>query len=581
MKTAAIWARVSSPGQTSLPDQVARAREKLTEKGYIVPNDRILVVDWTSLDLFNCPEFLQLAGWVKRKEIAGLGVLDRDRLQAEPTQRLAFMSELQGAGVELVICQGLPMLDGDMGTLIEHVHAIAKKQQVLRAKLGARDGMHDKVTKDHRPTSKHRITGYRWVTDTRLEPSYPDYDIIKLIFDVALTGATDWDVQKALKRAGKLSPNGNPEWDRSTIAGIIHNPIYAGRYYANRHYVVKPTKRLTNSYGNSSARTRTLDEAVYLPEVEIVNSPITWEQRERILERRKQNQSLSKRNGHRDYLLRGFIKCHTHYGKKGEPRTYYGKPNGNSYLYTCPIGGCKHPNLDGSRIERAVKDEVRSLLDLQPEEIYRRIGDQGNAKQTRESLENELRSLETRYRANIAAETKLEDKDSRGLVQPGVYRELKDTYQRERIFIEERQRDIEGQLEQLDKQAQVANAWWEIRERVRGRYDQLTNAEWRELFIALNLEIHVNDHPFAERGKVLHYELGGGYPPLDEQLPADEVFSTGIDPEDKTQICFGLPASIERVSEIVSSRAYPSKHNHQLYPLRVTLRDFVPIGVRR
>ena len=28
-KIAAIWARVSSPGQTSLPDQVARAKEQL------------------------------------------------------------------------------------------------------------------------------------------------------------------------------------------------------------------------------------------------------------------------------------------------------------------------------------------------------------------------------------------------------------------------------------------------------------------------------------------------------------------------------------------------------------------------
>ena len=167
-KIAAIWARVSSPGQTSLPDQVARVKEKLAEKGYIVPQDRILMVDWTSLDLFNCPQFLQLAGWVKRKEIQALGVLDRDRLQAEPAQRLAFLSELQGAGVELVVCQGPPMLEGDWGTLIEHVHAIAKKQQVLRAKLGARDGMHDKVTKDRKPTSKHRVFGYKWAGDRRL-----------------------------------------------------------------------------------------------------------------------------------------------------------------------------------------------------------------------------------------------------------------------------------------------------------------------------------------------------------------------------------------------------------------------------
>jgi hypothetical protein len=72
-KTGAIWARVSSPGQTSLPDQVARAKEKLESQGYLVPKERILQTDWTSLDLSNCPDFLKLYGWVTRKEIQAIG----------------------------------------------------------------------------------------------------------------------------------------------------------------------------------------------------------------------------------------------------------------------------------------------------------------------------------------------------------------------------------------------------------------------------------------------------------------------------------------------------------------------------
>lgn len=59
-KIAAIWARVSSPGQTSLPDQVARAKEKLEREDYLVPKERILATDWTSPELFNCPEFQKL-----------------------------------------------------------------------------------------------------------------------------------------------------------------------------------------------------------------------------------------------------------------------------------------------------------------------------------------------------------------------------------------------------------------------------------------------------------------------------------------------------------------------------------------
>ena len=564
-KTGAIWARVSSPGQTSLPDQVARAKEKLESQGYLVPKERILQTDWTSLDLSNCPDFLKLYGWVTRKEIQAIGMLDRDRLHSNPIEdRLAFLSECRRAGIEVVLCQGPPMLEGDWGTLIEHVHTIAKKQQVLRAKLGAKNGMHDKVTLDHKPTSKHRVTGYRWVSDCRLEPDYPDYDTIKLIFDLALTGATYFDIQKVLKKQGVLSPNGLPEWDRSTIRGIVWNPIYGGCYYAEKHYVVEPKKRLVNSYGNSSAKTRPLDEAVYLPEVEIINPPITWEQYLQILERRKVNQKLASRNGKREYLLRGFIKCYTHYGKKGEPRVYYGRPNGNTYIYACPVGGCAHPNLNGPRIEERVKQNTWWLLHLQREDFYKQIGDQGNIDQTRESLEKELRSLDAKYNSNLNRETELENRDLLGQVHPEVYQRLKSSYQAERIWIEQRREVIEQQLEQLKQQADIASTWWELREQVTGKIDQLTNAEWRELFIGLNLEVHVRDRYNPQTWRDGWYLDENGLLRDQDALwlasmprPLDQVGDLDI------EICFGLPVTVDteqakRVGEIVFSRACPS-----------------------
>ena len=92
-KIAAIWARVSDPHQTSLPDQVDRSKTELESQGYRVRDDRILAVSWTSLELFDCPDFLKLASWVKHHEIDAIGMLDRDRLQSIPEQRLAFLSE--------------------------------------------------------------------------------------------------------------------------------------------------------------------------------------------------------------------------------------------------------------------------------------------------------------------------------------------------------------------------------------------------------------------------------------------------------------------------------------------------------
>ena len=119
VKPAAVWARVStnSQAETSLPSQISRCREKLEQAGYSVI--RIFQVDWTSMDLFSCPEFQQLINLMKNHEIEALAVYDRDRLDAKGLQRLIFLSECKDAGIEIVICNGAPIIDGPEGQIVE------------------------------------------------------------------------------------------------------------------------------------------------------------------------------------------------------------------------------------------------------------------------------------------------------------------------------------------------------------------------------------------------------------------------------------------------------------------------------
>jgi len=79
-KPAAIWARVSTHNQseTSLPSQIDRCNEKLQGSGYAVLYT--LQTDWTSMDLFSCPEFQELRRLINNREIQALAVFDRDRL---------------------------------------------------------------------------------------------------------------------------------------------------------------------------------------------------------------------------------------------------------------------------------------------------------------------------------------------------------------------------------------------------------------------------------------------------------------------------------------------------------------------
>jgi hypothetical protein len=185
-------------------------------------------------------------------------------------------------------------------------------------------------------------------------------------------------------------------------------------------------------------------------------------------------------------------------------------------------------------------------------------------------LEQEKRSLDARYSRNINAETELENRDLLGQVHPEVYRRLKSSYQAERLWIEERREAIENQLDQLSRQADIASTWRALREQVAGRIDQLTSAEWRDLWITLNLEIHVRDrdnpetwrdgwHPDAwqdgwyfDENRFLRGQ--GGVVLTSVPRGADREEHPDI------EICYGLRVNVDaeqvnRVSEIVFSRA--------------------------
>jgi hypothetical protein len=419
------------------------------------------------------------------------------------------------------------MIEGDEGQLIEMVLAMGKKRSVLRAGQGSRDGMLDKVKRRRKPTARHKIYGYNWDGYLRLVPSN-NWANVKLMLNLATNGKTYNAIKGELEKRGIPSPSGSPKWDRSSIRFIIDQPVYAGRYYALKTSATEPKKRRGNTYGNSSNTDIPLEEAVYLPEVEVVNPPINWEQYQQIRERRRKNQELAKRNAKHDFLLRGMIFCDSHLGKNGKPRLYTGWIKGNSYSYVCPVGGCAHHYLKGSGIEEWVKLSTWCLMNLQPEEFYEKIADKVYNSYTQESITKELKDLETKYNRNINTETELENRNLLGQEHPEVYRRLKVQFQTQRDWINQRKENLNQELAQLEYHAPAIAMLTEIRERFSNRLQSdLSEEEWREIFMALNLEIHVRDrnHPEtfteAERGNVNNYpemDIRWGITPKDEEL---------------------------------------------------------------
>ena len=107
LKIAAIFCRVSTRDQIelSLDSQELAVRRVLAQQGFQCPPRYLIKVDWTSLDLMSCPQFQNLRRWIATGEVEAVGVLDRDRLQAQGLQRLVFLSDCRDHRVAVITAQ--------------------------------------------------------------------------------------------------------------------------------------------------------------------------------------------------------------------------------------------------------------------------------------------------------------------------------------------------------------------------------------------------------------------------------------------------------------------------------------------
>jgi site-specific DNA recombinase len=448
-KIAAIWARVSTELQQSLDSQASRAKSELERRGYIVPPERILKVDWTSLDLFHCPELQELRRWIQKREIAALGILDRDRLNAIGLQRLIFLSECKENGVELVICQGPPILDEPEGQLVELALAIGKERQVLRAQQGSRDALRERATVKGLPTTYQNPYGYYWdKTQSRLMAD-ANWETRALIVNLFLKGQTLKGIVKELYRRGIPSPKGREWWPEPTISLILKDTVNYGEYRALRREAIEPQQRRSNTYGKSSSKHHS---GIHLANIVVEKPVITKEQHDWILRRLEQNKLNAKRNSKRDYLLRGMI----HY--EGDNLRYYGvdiRHMSWAYKYIPRNRNTDNPRtyLPGRKLESLVEAKAREILTsdevLERELGWRKVIIDGSIAK----FEEQLKRLDRKWNENANAESELVGLRIRGKVSDEPYDRQQSLLLAERRWIIEARERIEEQLIMLRQNA--------------------------------------------------------------------------------------------------------------------------------
>jgi len=482
MKVAAIWARVSSAGQRDLsPEgQVERVKVKLESMGYVP--QYVFKVIWTSTDLMPCPEFQKLKRLIQTRQIEAVGMLDRDRIEANGLQRLNFLADCKENGVMPIVYQGVPFLEGGEGQIVELALAVAKQKQIERAQSGAKQGLSDRARLKGLPPSKTKVYGYKW--NDKFTPD-DNFDNALLIWQLASSGMKLRTICKELFLRGIPTSSAKLYWQPSTIRAILTNPVYAGRVAALRYEKVEPKKRRKNTFGKTSCKVKPMEEWHFLEG--LVDKPmVTWEQFLAIRERLSLNRQYATRNAHHNFLLRGLIQCQECYAR-GIDRHYYGL--GRDKVYACSamwaqISGKKCPSkaIPCQNIEEDVKVKVRTFLENPG--IWLKEANSRLEEHSIVDIEQQIRNNEQQYRKTITDERYALEK-----LSPEAFDQEQILLRAKRAWLQEENEKLQVKLSNLKEYKVKRDTIEQMREKLRTNLDKASNEDWRFILECLGAKI--------------------------------------------------------------------------------------------
>ncbi|WP_217913109.1 recombinase family protein [Miltoncostaea marina] len=230
MNRCAIYLRVSTPGQAerSLPDQENACRALAAEHGleivHVFRDDGISA--WKAEA--HRPAFEKMREAAEAGDFDALIVWDTDRLTRGSGRNslLAVRWQLQDVGVRLLSVNQPVIDDTDLAELVDVIDG-QRAQRESRAKSDrARRGAKRRAREGK--FSGHAPFGYRWANGG-LEPDPDSAPLVRQIFADWLDGVPQAEVARRLQATGIPTARGG-RWHQGTVAQILKNPVYVGRF---------------------------------------------------------------------------------------------------------------------------------------------------------------------------------------------------------------------------------------------------------------------------------------------------------------------------------------------------------------
>lgn len=216
--------------------------------------------------------------------------------------------------------------------------------------------------------------------DNTLTPN-DDADTVRMIFNMFIDGATTYEIEKEMQRLGIKTPNGNTQWNRSSIDKMIRNQHYIGKVTYEQY---KTTVMVINGE-KVTKRQKNKDYLVFEGKhPAIIDDDVFAKAQAKMNTRPPVKNDVILRNA-----LAGMLYC----GRCGHIMSYKDKSGDRAYL-CCKTVGCSKSIKYGIMMDTITKTLEQSEL---PNLVVKWKNGEGNSveiqKKVLANLEKELSEL--------------------------------------------------------------------------------------------------------------------------------------------------------------------------------------------
>lgn len=483
MRKAAIYCRVSTPGQEqegiSLQTQKEKCLEKAGELGLEVPNNFLITEQASGADR-DRPGITKLKKLIRSGEIEAVICYAPDRLYRDAIGLMLFTEEAKDAGVSVIFLQG-PSGDTPEDRLLQYILGYVGEKERQLIKERTRRAKEAWARAGRMPNGCGvGIYGYDYNPETKRREINPaEAQVVRQMFELAASGWSYHRIARWLNDQGIPSKKGK-RWTDLTVRHVLLNPAYMGKTYWGREITRKVT-------GNRRIRKKRDPQEWVL--IEGYTPPIVseslWKQAHFMVTKPKPQSGKPLA----EYLLTGFMVCAECNGP------FIGARHGEKYRYyrcsnSVPRAGnpakCSQTRrIRADEAEKLVWEVVEQVL-TKPELITEKL------KNDYESAIEDYLIEKSRLSKQLADVKKQEAKIIEAFTL-GFSRDLVEQQaaliRQKRVALERELQEIENRIESAKQVRQAQEQAIEIAAKLKDSLHQASFDDKRRILTALQIKI--------------------------------------------------------------------------------------------